>query len=65
MLAVLKKEVAKCPKDLKNEEAILSLKEELLIQYFSSLHPEAISLNLGGFGFLGFSSDKQNPLLPR
>lgn len=65
MLAVYKKEVGKCPEELKNAEGCLSLKEDLLVQQFSSLHSDAVSLNLGGFGFLAFSSDKQNPLLPR
>ncbi|XP_074283855.1 stem-specific protein TSJT1-like [Silene latifolia] len=65
MLAVFKKEVGKCPEELKNGESCLSLKEDLLLQHFSSIHPDAVSLNLGGFGFLAFSSHLQNPLLPR
>ncbi|KAH9602748.1 hypothetical protein KSS87_023036 [Heliosperma pusillum] len=65
MLAVFKKEVAKCPKELKNGENCLSLKEDLLLQHFSAVHSDAVTLNLGGSGFMAFSSDKQNPLLPR
>ncbi|KAL2934512.1 Stem-specific protein TSJT1 [Bienertia sinuspersici] len=68
MLAVFNKEVAKCPEELKNKESLgsgCSLKQDDLIQHFSSFHPNALSVKLGDSGFIAFSSDKQNPLLPR
>ncbi|XP_057517567.1 stem-specific protein TSJT1-like [Amaranthus tricolor] len=68
MLAVFNKTVAKCPEELKNVESlgsVCSLKQDVLIQHFSSIHPNALSVNLGSSGFIAFSSDKQNPLLPR
>lgn len=71
MLAVFQKSVAKCPEGLKNAESdganggVSALKNDVLLQHFSSIHPDAVSLNLGGSGVLAFSSDRQNPLLPR
>lgn len=65
MLAVFNKTVAKCPEELKNAESLGNLKEDVLIQHFSSIYPDALSVNLGVSGFIAFSSDKQNPLLPR
>ncbi|KNA14959.1 hypothetical protein SOVF_102570 [Spinacia oleracea] len=65
MLAVFNKEVAKCPEELKNAESLGNVKEDALIQQFSSVHPNALSVHLGDSGFIAFSSDKQNPLLPR
>ncbi|KAK9684850.1 hypothetical protein RND81_10G236800 [Saponaria officinalis] len=65
MLAVFKKEVGKWPKELKNGESCMNLKDELLIQNFSANHNDAVTFNLGGSGFMAFSSHLQNPLLPR
>lgn len=65
MLAVFNKEVAKCPEELKNADFLGNLKKDDLIQHFSSIYPDALSVNLGLSGFIAFSSDKQNPLLPR
>uniref|UniRef100_A0A7C8YXX5 DUF3700 domain-containing protein n=1 Tax=Opuntia streptacantha TaxID=393608 RepID=A0A7C8YXX5_OPUST len=67
MLAVFDKSVAKCPEGLKNaeSEAINALKDDVLLHHFSSIHSGAVSINLAGAGIMAFSSDKQNPLLPR
>ncbi|KAL9227542.1 hypothetical protein vseg_003220 [Gypsophila vaccaria] len=66
MLAVFKKVVVeKCPKELKNSENCLNLKDDVLVQHFSEIHSDAVTFNLGGSGFLAFSSDIQNPLLSR
>lgn len=66
MLAVFKKEVAKCPEEVKNAEKCLScLKEDLLLQHFSTFYPDSVTLNLAASGFMAFSSLNQNPLLPR
>lgn len=66
MLAVFDKSVATCPEGLKSEACEPSpLKDDMLIQHFCSAHPDAVSINLGASGIMGFSSDKQNPLVPR
>lgn len=68
MLAVFDKTVAKCPEGLKNTESEpigCALKDDMLFHHFSSIHPDAVSVYLGGSGTMAFSSDKQNPLLPR
>lgn len=67
MLAVFDKSVAKCPEGLQspNPEAVSALKDGYLAQHFSSVHPNAVAINLGQSGFISYTSDKQNPLLPR
>ncbi|GAB4830426.1 hypothetical protein Ancab_020062 [Ancistrocladus abbreviatus] len=68
MLAVFDKSVAKSPEGLKNSQSGASgsaLKDSLLLKHFTSVHPDAVSFNQGVYGFMSFSSDKQNPLLPR
>lgn len=69
MLAVFHRSVAKCPEAMKctNSESTPSsvLRSGPLRQYFSSLHPNSVSVNLGSSGFMAYSSHGQNPLLPR
>ncbi|GAB4841648.1 hypothetical protein Ancab_022363 [Ancistrocladus abbreviatus] len=68
MLAVFDQSVAKSPEGQKNSQSRASgsaLKDGLLVRHFNSLHPDAVSFNHGVSSFMAFSSDKQNPLLPR
>lgn len=68
MLAVFHHSIAKCPESMKctnTESTPLSLlKGEPLRQYFASLHPCSVSVNLGSSGFMAYSSHGQNPFLP-
>ncbi|XP_051130008.1 stem-specific protein TSJT1-like [Andrographis paniculata] len=69
MLAVLEKSVAKSPDALlQNGEAgsaTAALKDGFLATHFSSAHPGTVVINLGSSGFMGYSTGKQNPILPR
>ncbi|OVA03458.1 protein of unknown function DUF3700 [Macleaya cordata] len=68
MLAIFDKSVAKAPEGLKSphSDSVSALKDGFLVQHFSSVHPGSININLGGVGgSMGYSTDKQNPLLPR
>ncbi|KAH9618016.1 hypothetical protein KSS87_003238 [Heliosperma pusillum] len=67
MLAVFDKSVAQCPEDLKTSspDDVYALKDGNLAKYFSSLHENAMTINLGSPGFVAYSYDKQNPMLPR
>ncbi|KAL3507820.1 hypothetical protein ACH5RR_033202 [Cinchona calisaya] len=68
MLAVFEKSVSKSPEALQtpNSKSVSALKDALLAQYFSSLHPSSsVIINLDSSGFMAYSSDKQNPFLPR
>ncbi|MCD9560541.1 hypothetical protein HAX54_019238 [Datura stramonium] len=68
MLAVFDKSVAKSPEALQspnNDSAISALKDGFLAQRFSSVHAGSVTINLGSAGFLAYSSERQNPLLPR
>ncbi|XP_010693773.2 stem-specific protein TSJT1 [Beta vulgaris subsp. vulgaris] len=67
MLAIFDKSVAQCPEGLQspNPESVFALKDGILAQHFSSIHPNAVTINLGQPGFIAYSSEKQNPLLPR
>ncbi|KAI4311293.1 hypothetical protein MLD38_036198 [Melastoma candidum] len=67
MLAVFDKSVAKSPDALQipHSDSVSALKDGSLGQHFSSRHPGAVTINLGSSGILGYSLDKQNPLLPR
>jgi len=67
MLAVFDKSVAECPEGLKspNPDEVHALKDGNLVQYFSSVYENAMTINLGPPGFVAYTTDKQNPLLPR
>ncbi|MCL7022594.1 hypothetical protein MKW94_022245 [Papaver nudicaule] len=69
MLAIFDKNVAKSPEELKSphsDSSVSALKDGLLVKHFSSVHPGSININLGGgSGSMSYSTDKQNPLLPR
>ncbi|KAK6913996.1 protein of unknown function DUF3700, partial [Dillenia turbinata] len=67
MLVVFDKSVAKSPEGLQspNSEVVYALKDGFLAHLFSSLHPSSVTVNLGLSGYLAYSLDKQNPLLPR
>ncbi|KAL8162741.1 hypothetical protein V2J09_014230 [Rumex salicifolius] len=67
MLAVFEKSVAKYPEGLQspNPETVCALKDATLARHFSSVNPNCINVNLGPSGFITYSSDHQNPLLPR
>ncbi|KAL8138985.1 hypothetical protein V2J09_004986 [Rumex salicifolius] len=68
MLAVFAKSVAKSPEGLKSSsqsEASSALKDNLLLRHFSSINPDAVSINLGPTGFIVFTSESHSPLLPR
>ncbi|VFQ65299.1 unnamed protein product [Cuscuta campestris] len=70
MLAVFNKSVAKCPEALQSPHdgspaAASALKDGFLAGKFSSTHSGSVSVNLGDSGVLAYSSDRQNPLLPR
>ncbi|CAA2985901.1 stem-specific protein TSJT1-like [Olea europaea var. sylvestris] len=68
MLAVFDKTVAKSPEALQSShiaKSAFALKDGSLASHFSSLHPGSVIINLGSSGFMSYSSDKQNPLLPR
>ncbi|KAL2922685.1 Stem-specific protein TSJT1 [Bienertia sinuspersici] len=67
MLAVFDKSVAQCPEGLKspNPESVFALKDGFLAQHFSSVNPNAVTINLGQSGFISYSSEKKNPFLPR
>ncbi|KAJ4956219.1 hypothetical protein NE237_013002 [Protea cynaroides] len=67
MLAVFNKSFAKSPEGLESpdSESISALKDGCLAQHFSSIHPASVTINLGSDGLVAFTSDKQNPFLPR
>ncbi|CAA2999966.1 stem-specific TSJT1-like [Olea europaea subsp. europaea] len=68
MLAVFDKTVAKSPEALQSPHiagSAFALKDGSLASHFSSMHPGSVIINLGSSGFMSYSSDKQNPLLPR
>ncbi|KAI3725598.1 hypothetical protein L1987_65389 [Smallanthus sonchifolius] len=67
MLAVFDKTVAKIPEglQLQQEPSINALKDGFLTHHFTSQHPSAVTINLGGSGLISYSIDRQNPLLPR
>ncbi|XP_043695848.1 stem-specific protein TSJT1-like [Telopea speciosissima] len=67
MLAVFDKSIGKSPEGLQSSvtDSVSALKDGLLAQHFSSIHPDSVSINLGPSGFMAFTSDKQNPLLLR
>ncbi|XP_057957173.1 stem-specific protein TSJT1 [Malania oleifera] len=67
MLAVFDKSVAKSPEGLQSphSNSACALKDGFLARHFASVHPASVSVNLGAGGLIAYSSDKQNPLLPR
>ncbi|GFQ08159.1 stem-specific protein tsjt1 [Phtheirospermum japonicum] len=68
MLAVFDKSVAKSPDALLQNpqtESVSALKDGFLANHFSSVHPGSVIINLASSGFMAYSSDKQNPILPR
>ncbi|KAF3456929.1 hypothetical protein FNV43_RR01583 [Rhamnella rubrinervis] len=67
MLAVFDKSVAKSPEALQSpqSDAVSALKDGVLAQHFTSVHPGSVVINLGSSGVLAYSPEKQNPLLPR
>ncbi|GAA0147808.1 hypothetical protein LIER_07419 [Lithospermum erythrorhizon] len=68
MLAVFDKCVAKSPEALQIPESgtsVCALKDGFLGQQFSCVHPNSMTINLGSSGLLAYSSQNQNPLLPR
>ncbi|XP_075477873.1 stem-specific protein TSJT1-like [Primulina tabacum] len=68
MLAVFDKSVAKSPEALiQNSETqtVCALKNGFLATHFSSVHPASVVINIDSSGFMAYSSDKQNPILPR
>ncbi|KAF4351661.1 stem-specific protein TSJT1 [Cannabis sativa] len=67
MLAVFDKSVAQSPDALQSphSESVSALKDGFLARHFTSVHPSAVTINLGSSGFMAYSLDRQNPLLPR
>ncbi|XP_051128123.1 stem-specific protein TSJT1-like [Andrographis paniculata] len=69
MLAFLHKSVAKTPEALlqnpQADSSVSALKDRSLIGHFSSVRPGAVTIDLASAGFIAYTSDKQNPLLPR
>lgn len=67
MLAIFDKNVAKTPEALQSQEggSVCALKDRFLPNHFSSVYPDAVTINLGSSGFIACSLEKQNPLLPR
>lgn len=62
MLAVFSHAVAKAREALNNpaERDSAAIKDGSLFEHFNS-----VSMNLGPYAFIAYSSYKQNPLLPR
>lgn len=69
MRAVFDKNVAKSPEGLKSpnsSDSVSAIKDGLLVQHFSSVHHNSINISFGSVsGSMAYSTDKQNPLLPR
>lgn len=68
MLAVFDRTVVKCPEGLRSPEVEDGTKGGSvaeLLNHFSSVHEEAVTVRLGSAAFMAFSTDKQNPFLPR
>ncbi|KAK4778395.1 hypothetical protein SAY87_018582 [Trapa incisa] len=67
MLAVFDKSVGKAPDALQSPhtKGVSSVKDGCLNDHFASVHPGAVTINLGSAGLLSYSLDGQNPLLTR
>ncbi|KAF3324375.1 stem-specific protein TSJT1-like protein [Carex littledalei] len=68
MLAVFDQKIAKCPEGLRWPEVEDGTKSggvTALLDDFSSVHEGAVTVRLGSAAFIAFSTDKQNPFLPR
>lgn len=69
MLAVFDKSVAKAPEGLKTsassgeENSIRGI--QALLQHFSDRREGVVNINLGSSGALAYSSEKENPFVPR
>ncbi|GFP83782.1 stem-specific protein tsjt1, partial [Phtheirospermum japonicum] len=46
-------------------ESVSALEDGFLANHFSSVHPGSVIINLASSGFMAYSSDKRNPILPR
>ncbi|KAE8709931.1 transmembrane emp24 domain-containing protein p24beta3-like [Hibiscus syriacus] len=68
MLAIFEKSIAKSPDALNvpsDSGTDLALNNGYLAAPFASIHPGSVTDNLGSSGFMAYSLEKQNPLLPR
>ena len=67
MLAVFDKSVAQSPEALQSphSDAVSALKDGFLARHFATVNPSSVTVNLGSSGFMAYSLDRQNPLLPR
>lgn len=65
MLAVFEKTVAKSPEGLRAEAEGEPQVAGSLVDDFCSARKGAVAVNLGASGAIAYSSEKQNPLLPR
>ncbi|RWW62466.1 hypothetical protein BHE74_00030398 [Ensete ventricosum] len=66
MLAVFDRTVAKSPEGLRNPEAEGGdAAGRRLVDHFAAAREGTVVINLGSAGALAYSSEKQNPLLPR
>jgi len=65
MLAVFDPAVAPSPEGLRQPGAAEDGSAAGLAVRFREAPPEAVTVNLGGFGAMAYSSHGQSPLLPR
>ncbi|KAE8715023.1 transmembrane emp24 domain-containing protein p24beta3-like [Hibiscus syriacus] len=68
MLAVFEKSITKSPDALNvpgDSGADSALNNGFLAAHFTSIHPGSVTVNLGSLGFMAYSLEKKNPLLPR
>ena len=65
MLAVFDPAVAPSPEGLRQPGAAEDGSAAGLADRFREARPEAVTVNLGGFGAMAYSSHGQSPLLPR
>jgi len=65
MLAVFDRAVAPSPEGLRQPGAAGDGSAAGLADRFREARPEAVTVNLGGFGAMAYSSHGQSPLLPR
>lgn len=65
MLAVFDKSVAQSPEGLRAADDSSGAGGPTLAEHFSSTNPGAVTVNLGTTGFLSYSGERQNSLLPR
>ncbi|KAE8669476.1 DNA repair family protein [Hibiscus syriacus] len=68
MLTVFEKSITKSPDALNipdDSGADSALNNGFLAAHFASIHPGSVTINLGSSGFMAYSLEKQNPLLPK